>query len=119
MESDGGSADLARRIGAAIGQRRKAAGFTQARVADAIGVEKETISRIENGAIAPSIFRLAQFAELFRCPVSALFGEYTGRAVEDAAAIADLIDGLPPDHRQTILRLIADVARAMRMRAED
>jgi len=108
--------DLLRRVGAAIVSQRKAAGFTQARVADAIGLEKETISRMENGVIAPSVHRLWQFAELFGCPLSALLGEYRGGAGEDAGAIAAQIGDLPRDDRRAILRIVTDVASLARER---
>jgi len=110
--------DLLRRVGAAIVSQRKAAGFTQARVADAIGLEKETISRMENGVIAPSVHRLWQFAELFGCPLSALLGEYRGGAGAgaDADAIAAQIGDLPKDDRRAILRIVTDVASLARER---
>ncbi|WP_245641443.1 hypothetical protein [Paraburkholderia bannensis] len=37
------------------------------RVGDVLGLEKETASRIETGAITPTLFRIEQFAELFGC----------------------------------------------------
>ncbi|MFT4434180.1 helix-turn-helix domain-containing protein [Caballeronia sp. 15715] len=112
----GGSKDLTRRVGAAIAARRKAAGFTQTRVADAIGLEKETVSRIETGVIAPTLWRLNQLAELFGCPLSALLGDYRGGVGEDAGAIAGLIGDLPRDDRRAILRIISDFASVMRER---
>ncbi|OXC75663.1 helix-turn-helix domain-containing protein [Caballeronia sordidicola] len=108
--------ELIRQVGMAIAGQRKAAGFTQARVADAIGLEKETVSRIENGVIAPTIHRLGQFAELFSCPLSALLGDYRGGAGEDAGAIAAQIGDLPRDDRRAILRIITDVAAIARER---
>ncbi|MFM0298702.1 helix-turn-helix transcriptional regulator [Paraburkholderia sediminicola] len=119
MKSDGlaGDGDLAKRIGAAIAHFRKAAGYTQIRVADALGLEKETVSRIETGVISPTIFRLAQFAHLFQCPVSALFGEYRGKPMEDAAEIAEALSGLPAEDRRSILRIVADISSISRERA--
>jgi transcriptional regulator with XRE-family HTH domain len=108
--------DLIRKVGAAIAAQRKAAGFTQSRVANEIGLEKETISRIENGVIAPTVHRLGQFAELFGCPLSALLGDYRGGAGEDAGAIAAQIGDLPRDDRRAILRIVEDVAAIARER---
>ncbi|MGF6642457.1 helix-turn-helix domain-containing protein [Paraburkholderia sp. GAS82] len=112
----GGDA-LAKRVGAAIAFHRKQAGFTQIRVADSLGLEKETVSRIENGVISPTLNRLAQFADLFRCPVSALFGEYRGKPIEDAAEIAEALSGLSLEDRRVILRIVADIASMARERA--
>ncbi|ASL44685.1 hypothetical protein bAD24_I14465 [Burkholderia sp. AD24] len=116
-EESTGDTDLAKRIGAAIAHFRKAAGYTQVRVADALGLEKETVSRIENGVIAPTIFRLAQFAHLFQCPISALFGEYRGKPMEDAGEIIEALSGLPPEDRRAILRIVGDVSAMARDRA--
>jgi len=103
-------------VGAAIASQRKAAGFTQSRVADEIGLEKETVSRIENGVIAPTLHRLGQFADLFNCPLSSLLGDYRGGAGEDAGAIAAQIGDLPRDDRRAILRIVTDVASIARER---
>jgi transcriptional regulator with XRE-family HTH domain len=111
-----GPEDIVRKVGAAIASQRKAAGFTQSRVADEIGLEKETVSRIENGVIAPTLHRLGQFADLFNCPLSALLGDYRGGAGEDAGAIAAQIGDLPRDDRRAILRIVEDVAAIARER---
>jgi len=119
MRREGSASDegLAKRVGGAIAHFRKAAGYTQIRVADALGLEKETVSRIETGVISPTIFRLAQFAHLFQCPVSALFGEYRGKPMEDAAEIAEVLSGLPAEDRRVILRIVADISAMARERA--
>ncbi|QGA36716.1 helix-turn-helix domain-containing protein [Burkholderia glumae] len=118
MKGDGVGEELAKRVGSAIAKQRKAAGYTQIRVADALGLEKETVSRIENGVIAPTLFRLAQFADLFNCPVSALFGEYRGKALEDTAEIAHLVADLPEEARRTALRMLAEFVAVARDREE-
>ncbi|MGF7192111.1 transcriptional regulator with XRE-family HTH domain [Robbsia andropogonis] len=100
--------DLARRIGTAIASQRKKAGLTQAYVADLVGLEKETVSRIETGSITPTIHRLGQFAELYGCPLSALFGEYRGAAGDDATAIHSLISDLSRESRQTAIRIVSE-----------
>ncbi|WP_186116153.1 helix-turn-helix domain-containing protein [Burkholderia gladioli] len=118
MKGDGVGEELAKRVGSAIAKQRKAAGYTQIRVADALGLEKETVSRIENGVIAPTLFRLAQFAELFNCPVSALFGEYRGKALEDTAEISHLVADLPEDARRAALRMLAEFVAVARDRED-
>ncbi|WP_244126419.1 helix-turn-helix domain-containing protein [Burkholderia gladioli] len=110
--------EVAKRVGAAIAKQRKAAGHTQARVADALGLEKETVSRIENGVIAPTLFRLSQFAELFDCPISALFGEYRGKGLEDSSEIARLVAELPEDARRAAFRMLAEFVAVARDREE-
>ncbi|KNH06925.1 Transcriptional regulator, XRE family [Candidatus Burkholderia brachyanthoides] len=115
METDdAGAQRLLQRIGAAIAVARKRAGYTQAVVARAIGVEKETVSRLETGAMAPTVFRLSQFADLYQCPISALFGEHQASAGEDARAVSALIADLQKENRQLIMRLVSDIASVVR-----
>ena len=44
------SARLAKRLGGNLSERRKQLGWTQEMVAERVGVDAETISRIERGA---------------------------------------------------------------------
>lgn len=117
-EGDGRGEELAKRVGSAIARQRKAAGYTQARVGDVLGLEKETVSRIETGAITPTLFRIEQFAELFGCPVSVLFGEYRGRSLEDSADVAAALADLPEDARRAALRVVSEFAAVARDREE-
>jgi transcriptional regulator with XRE-family HTH domain len=115
MESDDAELqELLRRVGAAIAVARKRAGYTQAVVARAIGIEQETVSRLETGAIPPSLQRLFQFAGLFQCSITALLGEHQASAGDDARAVSALMADLPKEDRQTIMRLVSDVASIAR-----
>jgi transcriptional regulator with XRE-family HTH domain len=53
---------IAKTIGKRISSRRRLAGISQARLAETIGVAPETISRIETGALIPSLERLVSVA---------------------------------------------------------
>lgn len=118
MRGESVGEELAKRIGAEIARQRKAVGYTQARVGDALGLEKETVSRIETGTITPTLHRLSQFAELFGCPLSALFGEYRGRSLEDSAEVAAALADLPEDARRAALRVVSEFAAVARDREE-
>ncbi len=48
---------LAKRLGALIAARRKSLGLTQGELAEAVGIEQESMSRIETGIITPSLSR--------------------------------------------------------------
>jgi transcriptional regulator with XRE-family HTH domain len=69
--------ELAAEIGKVIREQRKAAGMTQAALAEMIGLESETVSRMENGVRLPSIEKLVEIAESFDVPV-AVFFEHVG-----------------------------------------
>jgi transcriptional regulator with XRE-family HTH domain len=59
-------------LGARLREVRNARGFTQERLAEAIGVRTATISRFENGLVGFSISTLADLADALDCPMSAL-----------------------------------------------
>lgn len=65
---------FSRRVGAGLAQHRRSRGLSQQQVGEAIGVEPETISRMETGVISPSLKRLYQLASLFDCSLEALLG---------------------------------------------
>ncbi|WP_321868109.1 helix-turn-helix domain-containing protein [Paraburkholderia tropica] len=98
--------DLAKSVGAALSRWRKGANYTQARAADLLGLEKETISRIETGAISPTLHRLGQFARLYGCPVAAFFAE----ADDSAHRIAALLDGLDAEDRESVIRCAQEIS---------
>lgn len=72
MKTEGLGEELAKRVGAAIARHRKAAGYTQARVADSLGLENETVSHIENGGSRQRCFASRNSPTFLGVP-SALF----------------------------------------------
>jgi transcriptional regulator with XRE-family HTH domain len=64
---------LTKQIGRRIRALRKQKGFTQARLARATLKTVETISKIENGHVSPSIGTLEEIARKLECPISAFF----------------------------------------------
>ena len=63
-----------RRVGAELAHQRRLKGLSQQQVGEAIGVEPETISRMETGVISPSLKRLCQLAQVLDCPVETIMG---------------------------------------------
>jgi transcriptional regulator with XRE-family HTH domain len=62
--------DRAARIGAALRCARLGAGWTQERLAEALGVDQRTVSAYEAGRAAIAAWRLAHAAELLGAPIS-------------------------------------------------
>ncbi len=56
-------------------KQRKAAGFTQVQVAEALHVEQCTISLWENGITYPRAKLLPKIAKLFNCEIEDLYEE--------------------------------------------
>lgn len=62
---------MAHDIGSLIREMRKAAGMSQMRLADKIGVSYQMIQKYEKGTSKLSVPRLMQFADVFGVPVTA------------------------------------------------
>jgi transcriptional regulator with XRE-family HTH domain len=107
--------ELAIRIGQAIRARRKIADMTQEALAEAIELQSETISRIENGQRTPSIEKLAEIAEVLGVPVAVFFEDVDGSPQQDADPYAQKIrtalDKLPDEGKNFVLVVAQDYAR--------
>jgi transcriptional regulator with XRE-family HTH domain len=91
--------------------------MTQAQVAEKLGIEKETVSRMETGVIPPSLARLEQLADIFGCTVRQFFWHESGDERTQADAIADMIRSLPQNRREMVVRFVADVVRVLAVRS--
>jgi transcriptional regulator with XRE-family HTH domain len=60
-----------------------------------VGIEPESISRIENGLIAPTLVRLRQFALAYDCSLESLIAKASDSLPDMARRIATELDGLP------------------------
>lgn len=78
-------------IGKLIREMRKAAGMSQMRLADKIGVSYQQVQKYEKGASKLSVPRLMQIAEVFGVPVVAFLEDSTiGKVAETQAAFSNL-----------------------------
>ena len=108
--------ELAVEIGKAIRRQRKAAGITQAMLAEAIGLESETVSRIENGIRLPSIEKLVEIADLFHAPVAVFFEHVsTSKKQQETQLLAEKIsvalEKLPESGKSFVLDVAQNYAR--------
>ena len=104
---------LAREVGGIIAIRRKAKGWTQAQLAERMDIEKETVSRLETGHIAPTLARLAQIAKLLDCDISDLLKISTPDVSDQALALMNRMEDLSESQQTILLDLFAKVALAM------
>ncbi|WP_095108616.1 helix-turn-helix domain-containing protein [Pseudomonas sp. Irchel 3E20] len=105
---------VAHRVGATIAFRRKAKGLTQAYMAEAIGVEKETISRMENGVISISLTRLQQMSEVLECSLSDLVRASANDAHSHSQSVNELIQSLPTEERVIVVNLVTEVVKVLK-----
>jgi transcriptional regulator with XRE-family HTH domain len=64
--------ELQEALGARLRHVRTRRGWTQERLADAVGVRTASISRFENGLVGFSLTTLAQVADVLRVPIAEL-----------------------------------------------
>jgi transcriptional regulator with XRE-family HTH domain len=108
--------ELAVEIGKIIRKQRKAAGITQAMLAEAIGLESETVSRMENGIRLPSIEKLVEMADLFQVPVAVFFENVaTSKKQQNTQLLAEKIsvalEKLPESGKSFVLDVAQNYAR--------
>lgn len=112
------SPNLVKKVGQALARHRCQAGLTQAKVAGHLGIETETVSRLETGAIAATLGRLEQFAAIFDCPVVSFFQDVTEDADGLAGTLAEFLKPLPEDERKLLVGFMAEASRLFRLRRE-
>ncbi|MGN6373966.1 MAG: helix-turn-helix transcriptional regulator [Sphingomonas sp.] len=64
---------MAERLGNRLKEERARLGWTQAELADRVGVSRKTINTVENGVFVPSTLLALKIAAVIDRPVEALF----------------------------------------------
>ena len=64
---------MAETLGNRLREAREAAGWTQAELAERIGVSRKTVNTVENGVFVPSTVVALKLARALGCPVEELF----------------------------------------------
>jgi transcriptional regulator with XRE-family HTH domain len=84
--------------------------MTQGQLAEALGVEIETVNRYERGAIAPAFGRLERLCEVLEVPAWKLFSD--GVSVPDAtdSTVMDALNRLSFEDRDFILKFLKSYA---------
>ena len=101
-------------VGKAITRQRHLAGdMTQAQLAEKLGVNPQTVSRMETGATPPALKRLEQMAEVLGCPVERFFWYEKENTAEQAEAIANMLRHLPPERRKIAVHLITKIVQGL------
>ncbi len=106
--------DLLRELGKRLARARQDRGWTQERLAEAVGLEPVSLSRLETGDRALSISTLAAVAGALGIGLGDLLDvERELPAVEHAPEAAEalrLLDRLDPDRRDLVVRLMRELA---------
>jgi len=101
-------------LGVRIGQNIRAArtqmGLTQGQLAETLGIENVTMSRIETGSQVPSITRLQQVAGVLGTTLSILVADGAD-SINTAALLGEAMDGLPPREQEFVRSFVVTYCR--------
>lgn len=98
-------------LGKNIRERRNQLGWTQATLAELVRVDVETISRIERGAIVPSVLKLEQVASVIGLPLAELLRSSSSLAQDQSLEIFDWLQSLSEADRQFVLDTMQGLCR--------
>jgi transcriptional regulator with XRE-family HTH domain len=93
-------------IGKKLACQRKALNLTQTQIAEQLDVEPETISRIENGAVATSVERLAMYAQALGLGLEELFSDVPITPYDTQKEWLALMADLSPADRTFVLNMV-------------
>jgi len=95
---------LGTRIGARVRARRESLAWSQAQLAEAVGVSPNYVGIVERGEKLPLLETLVAFAHALSVPMGALVAEDAPDAWADEAAA--LVRAIPKPQRRLILALL-------------
>ncbi|WP_052134994.1 helix-turn-helix domain-containing protein [Collimonas arenae] len=102
-----------KKIGKTIAKKRKIAGFSQEEVAEHLGLGNEAVSRIERGVVAPSVYRLYEFADMFECGIETFLIEGSRRPTDQVEYMTQLLSKLSSADRQLIIATMERFAKRL------
>ena len=90
-------------LGKNVAMRRKALALTQLQLAERLGVETETISRLERGTNLPSLQRLASLSEVLETSVAELLSQSVNNRSDQALMIERWLVALTARERRFVV----------------
>ncbi len=100
---------LSQRVGEKIALKRKKLGYTQVEVAAMLGIEQESLSRMEKGIIAPKFSRLEPLAEVLECSVLDLFRTENESTQASSNYLIEQLDKLNKKDQKLALSIIESI----------
>lgn len=90
-------------LGGKIKLHRNQLGWTQATLAELVGVDVETISRFERGTTVPSILKLEQMAGVLNLPLAELLRSSSTLIQDQSLELLEWMRDLPETDRRFVL----------------
>ncbi len=108
---NGGVKNLTQLLGRNIQQKRKRLGLTQEELAERVNIGQQSLSRMEQGHIAPKIERLQLFADTLGCPVADLFRSEEEQESKIVTRLTDALCRLEKSKREMVVDHLCTLAR--------
>jgi transcriptional regulator with XRE-family HTH domain len=105
---------LAQRLGSSLAAKRKSRNWTQADLAERVGVDTETISRFERGAALPSLVTLEKLAHAIRASLAELLTESSAHADDQALVLSAWLNDLAEQDRMLVLDVTKRLCQHLR-----
>ena len=109
-------------IGYIIASRRSALGLSQEALAEAVGISRVSIVRIENGDQLPKVETVARICEALHVTPNELYPRYLSERVVNSQRIAPLLERLAkmPNRKQDLFyQMVEVVLRGLETSKED
>ncbi len=100
--------DMRKSVASNIATQRRKAGMTQSDVGRILGLEKETVCRIESGKISVTIDRLQEFSNIFQCSFHDLLFDENQERHALTSVITKMLDDLSEEERKSVLRIMTE-----------
>ena len=107
------NAGIEERLGKAIAAQRIARGLSQAQLAEEMGVDKDTVSRFERGAVLAPMQRLIQLADIFEMPLEDLIRGASANVADAAPDIARMLAKLDDDGRRFVRHIVEELCERL------
>lgn len=108
--------EIAKRVAESIKSCRERTGLSQDQVGERLEIGAEAVSRIERGISVPTLIRLAELADIFKCPIEDLLGSGSTRAIDQADYITKLIAALPTEDRTMVVEVVERICNRLKDR---
>ncbi|HJT50537.1 MAG TPA: helix-turn-helix transcriptional regulator [Nitrosospira sp.] len=105
---------ISQRLGKNLAMLRKQRAFTQAFVAERVGVDAETISRFERGAVTPSLATLESLCAVLECSWAELLDGVSTNSKTIGAEVLQCLAPLSEEDRLFLLEQVKVWARHLK-----
>jgi transcriptional regulator with XRE-family HTH domain len=99
-----------------VAEKRRAAGFTQAQLAELLDIEPDTVSRIERGLVVPSLERLIDYASVLNTSVNELLGDIPRETSKTELEWTAMLNDLSASDRQLVLTIVKTLIKRFKRR---